>query len=106
MRKMILFAAVAFSGFAALPIAAVADDISTCRLYSDLATTIMGARQHGIPMADVMEVEADPSIADLRRSLIIWAYEEPRYYTEDLQRDSAVDFANEVYLACMKAGQP
>lgn len=74
-----------------------------CRTISNMATEIMKARQNGVPMADVMELVPNPSpIAKLGKSLVISAYERRRYSSAEMRQESVVDFANEVYLSCVK----
>lgn len=82
--------------------AGAADKMQMCKTYSDLAETVMKARQAGVSMSRAMEVVSDdPAV----RELVIMAYDEPRMSVEKNQQRSIEDFRDSAYLACIKSGQ-
>ena len=85
-------------------------DREVCASWASLARSIMFARQRGAPIDKAMKVFddlADDSIADKmnqerKRNLVIFAYDLPRFYSDEMQRRAITDFGNDVYLACIK----
>lgn len=73
----------------------------TCSTVGELATTIMESRQSGASMAKLME--AVPEGGSYIETLIISAYDVPRYSTERMQKKAVEEFRDEVYLECVKA---
>lgn len=71
----------------------------TCKSYANLSKTIMGARQAGASMAEMMQI-ADGD--KLQEEIIIEAFDKPRMNLEENRREMAVDFENEIYLQCIK----
>ena len=68
----------------------------TCTLIGQLAAVIMEKRQDGVDMSRLMEI-AD---TELVQELVIFAYEMPRYSSEDYKRTAVQDFANEAMGVC------
>lgn len=84
----------------ALATAAVqADD--QCRIYYDLGENIMGSRQAGGPIHEVMAFipPGDEYLALLVRE----AYEHPRVSSKDVRDQVTTEFANRAYLDCLEA---
>jgi hypothetical protein len=84
---------------------AQADTDKDCAAASKIARTVMKARQSGVVAADFM-AQADVRLSNedtkaLTKQLILSAYERDRYYSEDMQKRAAVDFANDTYMLCM-----
>lgn len=45
---------------------------------------------------------AEGKVAPWKRAMILRAYEQPRYASEEYRDNAVRDFKNEAYLACMK----
>lgn len=106
MRTMAVILALALAGCTSeADEVAVAEDRQLaqdlCREMSALAETTMGARQEGVRMADLMDRTRDGEVGDYSRALITEAYRRPRFQSDEHQQRSIVDFANEVYHACI-----
>lgn len=87
----------------ALPVIAEDEGVNkdVCGIVYDLAETVMTARQKGLPMPKVMSIMAgDDSWADLRRELVLMAYEKPQHRTEEYRIDAANRFANDAAAMC------
>jgi hypothetical protein len=79
----------------------VAASTSTfCTVIGDLAEAIMTNRQLGIPMSRMMEINGAD---DLARLMVMEAYKEPRYSSDEYQRRAVQDFRNEIEVACYQA---
>jgi len=72
--------------------------IEQCMLAGELATAIMRAHQSGTPIADLIEI-ADGD--DIIIALILIAYGQPRYGSQEYQQRAVEDFTSEVVVACM-----
>ena len=70
-----------------------------CAGVSQLARSIMQARQVGASMEQSMAIAKDDAMI---RSLVIKAYDEPHYATPEMQERAAGDFADQSMLACLK----
>ena len=95
--------AVALAALIASPALA---DVETCSNASELARSIMEARQSGIPasktVATVLPLVSEGSTG-LMTDIITAAYKQPRYNGAEYQQTAIGDFADEVYVACMDA---
>lgn len=80
---------------------------SMCEPVSSLAETIMRNRQHGAPMVGMMKKleTVDPNIRNVIKSLIITAYEKPRWNSDQMVLREVQDFRDQSYLACIKSFQ-
>lgn len=77
-----------------------------CTGASELARSIMTARQNGAPMSKMMEIESasdSSSVGNVTRLMVISAYDKPRYSTPEIVAREISDFENEMYLACIQA---
>ena len=70
-----------------------------CEQYFDLGKKIMEGRQAGVPMPDMIKIAGDNAFF---RAMVITAYERGRYSTEKYQNRAISDFANEIYMVCVK----
>lgn len=68
----------------------------TCTLIGEIAAVIMEKRQDGVDMSRLMEI-AD---TELVQRMVIFAYDTPRYSSEDYKRSAVQDFANEAMGVC------
>lgn len=84
------------------------EDLSSrCKSMSELARIIMQKRQDGVPMSEIVEkvVNTTPQpLQEVLRLTVISAYDKPRYNTPEIQQKTILDFENESYLTCTKAG--
>lgn len=74
-----------------------------CESMYEYAEIIMNARQNGLPMTKMKELVKntnDKQMIKIGKSLIEWAYSEPKYQSEELQKYSTNKFAEEAYYAC------
>lgn len=71
----------------------------TCEQYFTLGESIMRARQTGVAMPEMMKIAEGNA---LFRALIITAYEKGLYSTKEYQKREINEFANDVYMACLK----
>ncbi|MBA4757399.1 MAG: hypothetical protein H2052_03735 [Sphingosinicella sp.] len=64
----------------------------------------MNARQQGVAMSEVLATiqTDDPDLKSLLRTLIVAAYEKPRFLTDENRENAVADFRNETELACWK----
>ncbi|WP_447940119.1 hypothetical protein [Pseudoxanthomonas mexicana] len=77
-----------------------------CASASELANSIMTARQNNVPMAKAMELQAatdNQQARDIAQAMVIAAYEKPRYNTPEFIATAISDFESEMYLHCIKA---
>jgi len=78
---------------------------SLCESVEKIARGIMTKRQNGESMSAIMRtadsVESEV-LQNLSRSMIIDAYETPRFHTKEYKNNVIGDFADKYYLACVK----
>jgi len=67
-----------------------------CNFFGLQAEMIMEARQNGKNMGEV--IKSWPS----KKELIIQAYEQPRFHTEENKKIAIQDFTNKAILKCYK----
>jgi hypothetical protein len=80
----------------ALSTTAAAD---VCKSKADIAAQIMGVRQMGVPMADVMAVLPEGTV---ERIMAVEAYETPRYITKEIQERQIAKLRDKWYMLCYK----
>ena len=85
----------------ALTVTPLTAETDTCKLLGDVAETAMDRRQEGVSLSTLMGVID----GDLVKSIIILAYEQPRYSSPEYQRRASEDFRNDVEAACYGANQ-
>lgn len=74
-----------------------ADD-HVCKTLGIVAGQIMENRQAGIPLSDMLEVTPMP----LLQQIVLLAYDNPRYYSDEVVREEIQDFRNLIEVACYK----
>ena len=96
MRTLILAAAIT-----ALSFTANAEETkqSQCAEIADFAGNIMTLRQLGKPMADTFKLLGGKEPA---RTMIIQAYETPKFDSEKYKREYIEKFKDNWFLACIK----
>lgn len=86
-----------------LAFSAHADDVSKmkwqekCKGVSEVAKSIMEARQGGAPMSKLMDIAAENGIM---QAMVRDAYSVPHYSVEANKNRAAADFSNEQYAMC------
>lgn len=73
-----------------------------CNNLADASSSIMKARQGGVPMHALMEVINRNEAKDIMTIIAIEAYESPIYSSDKYKEQAASELSNEVYLACLK----
>ena len=76
---------------------------NVCSLIDIYAKNVMEIRQMGGSMSDLMGMVDDGDYKDLYETIIISAFEVPRYNTEKNKQNAISDFTNKQYLECVKA---
>jgi hypothetical protein len=95
MKKLILAAALIAASTSATT--ANAEEGMDCEAIEALAKQIMIARQNNMPISRLMSVAGgNPGI----ESMVVRAYDEPRFSTRDYQQNAINDFANEAASTC------
>lgn len=100
--------------FAALPLGAgaltTAERNELCAMIGELAEVTMRARQGGVPMSQLMGIlgnsDAPQEVASLVNSMVVMAYEQPRYRTAAVQADTVSDFRDRFEVMCFQTLAP
>lgn len=101
MKKIILAFALIFTIF----VVKAGEEISwqdVCKEVGGAARNTMESRQLGVSISHLMEMELVKK-EPILESMIIGAYETPRYSTKEHQDKAVADFQNDAYLKCAKA---
>lgn len=77
-----------------------AEYLELCREIGTLAESIMTNRQNGTSIVQMMDIADGNGLA---QSLVVAAYEEPRFSTPRYQAESISDFRDRAYLECFRA---
>lgn len=71
-----------------------------CAAFATYAEVVMKARQSGVPLGQMLEtIDGEP----LLRSLVMVAYDQPRFSTESYQQEAIDVFRDNVHLGCLQA---
>jgi len=105
MKKVVLF-----SAFMAIASTAMAEDyepVKTCTSISRGAESTMTARQRGVSAQEMFEMakEDDGKINPVIQKMIVGAYEQPRYTTEEYRQRAAKEYGNAWFVKCMRVYQ-
>lgn len=76
-----------------------------CAQMGGAAESVMRARQNGIAMQKVLDVINDTQSGagkDGFRAIVMMAYDQPRFNTEENKKRAVDDFRDQVQLYCMK----
>lgn len=78
-----------------------------CPSIENMATSIMTARQDGVPMSAVMaKTKTDvPSLTEILRKMVMDAYQRGQYQTPSVRKQAIDDFVIAWTTACYKAGE-
>ena len=71
-----------------------------CQDAGDLAEAVMTARQNGAPISQLMEIASGQEIIV---KMVLMAYGEPRYSTDQFQSRAIEDFRNLWEVGCYQA---
>ena len=80
--------------------------LAICKSSAKTAKAIMTKRQAGVPMSEMMDkvvATADNNIKEMLRTLVVSAYSEHAYGSEDVQSKTITEFENRTYVNCLKA---
>jgi hypothetical protein len=78
-----------------------------CRVMAEGAESIMSQRQAGQSMSVLMDrMSGDNMMANFFETLIIDAYDRPRYSTDSMVSRAIEDFKNDAYLLCVRNFRP
>lgn len=80
--------------------------LAICKSSAGAAKAIMGSRQRGAAMTEMMDKvvrPAEPFIKDVIKAFVMDAYSRPRFDTPEFQQKAILDFENYAYLSCLKA---
>ena len=91
MLKVITFALT----LVATPLTAETED--NCVSIGELAHAIMGARQSGVDLGRAMRLAGGNELVE---AIVLMAYNEPRFSSDQYRQRAATDFANTWMLAC------
>lgn len=75
-----------------------------CESFGKLAETIMKARQSDMPLNKMMSAipKMNESIQPIARTMILEAYDGPKYSSSEYQQRAMASFRNDAELACYK----
>lgn len=79
-----------------------------CSDIGAVAAQIMENRQIGVPISQIMDAimgaieDADSQAA--YKEVVILAYEQPSYSTEEMRQSMVSEFRNQIELQCYKSG--
>ena len=93
MKKLLLITAL-------LSAPTYAEDDFCTQMYN-MGKVVMDARQKGVPMPDMIKTLPD-DISEFLKPIVISAYEHPQYSTPQIKQKTINDFADDLYLACVK----
>ena len=79
-----------------------------CRMYMEMANTIMKQKQNGMPLIKALEANdsalkqnPDNNMHKIIGLIIRDAYEQPSYSTQSIKEDQLNEFSAKYYLGCM-----
>ena len=79
----------------------------SCQTTANLAEIVMTRRQEGVSIVEMVTIVKDMPIGskerELTESILINAYGQPKFSTEEYIEEAITDFKNEVYLECAKS---
>lgn len=96
MKKLLTALAILSTSFIAQ---AEESKFMNCKEISEFAGSIMQVRQQGTPMSDLYDIANGSKVIE---SLIILAYEVPKFNTEEYKQREVNKFKNEFFLTCVK----
>lgn len=77
-----------------------------CSDIHEVATNIMKGRQSGIDITKFADIVAETNgEGGVMELLLMDAYEQPKFSSQEYQLDAIKEFANKWYVACYKANK-
>jgi hypothetical protein len=78
-----------------------------CMVVSDMAKAMMTNRQAGVPLSEIIaKMDADKempeSVRTMMTSIVMAAYDEPKFNSPDNQQEAINEFSSAMMLQCMK----
>lgn len=70
-----------------------------CESQEQMANTIMQARQTGVPLQRMLDLANGDAVI---KAIVRMAFTKPKFTSEKYKGNAADQFANEIYLLCMK----
>lgn len=70
---------------------------NVCETLAKTAAYIMGKRQENVTITELLKETEN----NLIKSLIMGAYEKPRYATKDRKINAINDYQNDIHLSCL-----
>ena len=71
-----------------------------CAILGKLARTVMESRQLGVALSKLMTIVKDDSLST---KIVLDAYEQPRYQSEEFQQHATENFGNKWEIMCYQA---
>jgi len=99
MKKFILAITLVMTSTVAL---AEQQEKSVCDSIQEVAYTIMKVRQSGVSMAKMYNAANGTEFIE---KMVIAAYDIPAFTTESIKQSTIQDFADKMFLQCVKAQQ-
>lgn len=96
MKKTIL------ATFAIVSLNVNALDLEDCKSIEMLSTVIMKSRQNNVPMSKIIDVSIAHGNIEAIKPVIIDAYNQPVFATENYKHQAISKFSNKWFLECYK----
>jgi hypothetical protein len=103
--RNVIKAVVVVAAFVGMTNAALAND-GTCDRMSNLSKQIMTNRQNGVSLNEMMSTlnsVNNSALKTVTKTMVLDAYEHPRYNTATVKQRTIDEFANKYMLMCVKA---
>ncbi len=86
-------------------------DSSICKSVLTLAENTMSNRQNEVPIAKSLEIAegisdgtaANDAVSEVSKQIVIDAYKQPYFSTDEYKQTAIREFGSQQYLACVKA---
>lgn len=103
MKKLIIFASIMMVSVTTQAIAAEPVDSRQdyCRVIADVSEYVMKSRQMGMEMNKLLDIEGSSQVP-FWEGIVIAAYKQPKFSTEEHQHNASQEFRNKYYIKCME----
>lgn len=84
---------------------------NACEKIARLSGSIMDARQRGVPILDIMHIfeagktKDQVSTNKLAKSLVMDAYETPKFSTTTNKKEASTEFVNKQMVKCLRIAE-
>ncbi|WBF19206.1 hypothetical protein [Halomonas elongata] len=90
----------AVMALASMPV--MAADHEVCSIESETAEVIMGLRQEGMPMRDLVDLSKEQGFYDATTQVMVkMAYDRPAAQSEEYKAKQKTEFGNAFYKHCI-----